>query len=201
MRFWEESPRLMNYRRIRKLKLERKHWVILIVTPLVLILDQASKLIIHKVLAPFRVISVIPGYVEFVFVTNRGLVFGMFSDQLGSASTWIFLGFTVIAFAIIVHLFFRTDRSAVLLPLALSLVLAGALGNLIDRFRWGYVVDFIHIHIGRYAWPTFNIADVAITLGIIFLLIDSFRPEPKPQKDINSETGEQKDSEDKECIQ
>ena len=161
------------------LNLTRKHWVIILVTPLALLLDQLSKLIIHASLKPLNEIVLIPRYLELILVKNRGLVFGMLSGRLGGFSTWIFLGITIIALAIIIHLFFRTESKAVLLPLALSLVLSGALGNLIDRFHWGYVVDFINMHYRGHYWPTFNVADIAITFGIIFLIIDSFRPPPK----------------------
>ncbi len=175
------------------MKLTRKHWVIMLITPLGLILDQVSKLIIHASLRPFSEIEIVPGYFNLVFVTNRGLSFGMFSNGLGGAATWIFLGITIVALGIIIHLFLRTDHNAILLPAALSLVLAGALGNLIDRFRWGYVVDFLQAHheiLGRDRyWPTFNVADMLITAGIILLVMDSFRPQPnneppeeKPEK-------------------
>ncbi len=158
------------------MKLTRKHWLILIVTPLALLADQLTKLSIHAALRPFQEIVIVPGYLELIFVTNRGLAFGMFSGQLGGAATWIFLGITLVALAIILHLFFQTDNQAVVLPLALSLVLAGALGNLIDRFRWGYVVDFMNMHWKHHYWPTYNVADIAITAGIILLIFDSFLP-------------------------
>lgn len=165
------------------MRLTRKHWLIILITPSVFLLDQITKLIIHSTLKPYGQIVLIPRVIEFIFVKNYGLVFGMFSDRLGSSSAWIFLGISLIALGIIIHLFFRTDNQAVLLPTALSLVLAGAFGNLIDRFRWGYVVDFIQIlfNYKGWTWPTFNVADIAITIGIILLIIDSFRPQPKDQ--------------------
>jgi len=175
------------------LKLTRKHWVIFSVTPLGLILDQVSKLIIHANLRPFSEIVLIPGYLDLIFVTNHGLAFGMFSGKLGSAATWIFLGITIVALGIIIHLFFRTENKAVLLPTALSLVLAGALGNLIDRFRWGYVVDFINMHYQSHYWPTYNVADILITFGIILLILDSFRPQPETQPAAENIQGEKKE--------
>jgi len=182
------------------MKLVRKHWIILLLTPLVLLLDQTSKLLVHRFFYPYQARQIIPGFLEFRLVFNRGLAFGLFSDQLGPYSTWIFLGITLIAFGIIVHLFFRTDHRALLLPSALSLVLAGALGNLIDRFRWGYVVDFINLYYRRFVWPTFNVADIAITVGIILLLIDSFRPE-KSSKPEEVEAKKEPGSGEEKCIQ
>ncbi len=182
------------------MKLVRKHWIILLLTPSVLLLDQISKLVVHRTFYPYQARQIIPGFLEFRLVFNRGLVFGLFSDRLGPYSTWIFLGITLVAFGIIVHLFLRTDHRALLLPSALSLVLAGALGNLIDRFRWGYVVDFINLYYGRFSWPTFNVADMAITIGIILLLIDSFRPEKSPQAPA-VELEEEPSSGEDQCIQ
>lgn len=170
------------------MKLSRKHWIIILTTPLAVFLDQASKLVIHSYCRLYESIALIPGYLNIYYARNTGLVFGMFSDRLGAYSTWIFLGITIVALAIIVNLFFRAGVKAVLLPLALSLVLSGALGNLIDRLHWGYVVDFIQLfYISQsppyraHYWPTFNVADIAITAGIVLLLIDSFRPQPQPQ--------------------
>ncbi len=164
------------------MKLNRKHWLILLVAPLMLLLDQVSKQIVHSTFKPFGQITLIPEYLELIFVTNRGLIFGSFTGKLGPYTTWIFLGITVVAFGIILHLFFRTSDRAVLLPLALSNVMAGALGNLIDRLRWGYVVDFIEMHWRGHYWPVYNVADISISIGIVLLLIDSFLPQPGPDQ-------------------
>ncbi len=150
------------------MKLYRKHWVIILITPVMVIIDQLSKFYIQSHIMRYEKI-VINQYLNITNVPNNGLAFGMFADRLGPWSTWIFLGITIIALVIIVNLFFRTEDKAALLPAALSFVLAGALGNLIDRFHWGYVVDFIQAHYDRYYWPTFNVADSAITVGVIVL--------------------------------
>lgn len=177
--------------------MSKKHWVILLTTPLAVLLDQATKFFIHSTFRLYQEISVIPGYLNIIYVQNRGLIFGSFSDRLGPYSIWVSLAITVVALGIIVHLFFRTEDRAVLLPLALSMVLVGAIGNLIDRLHWGYVVDFIQLYyvensppFKAHYWPTFNVADIAITCGIILLLIDSFRPqrEPAAKPKANPET-------------
>jgi len=160
------------------LKLYRKHWVIILTTPIAVIVDQLSKIFIRRFFLANNEPMVINRYLNIAYAENKGLAFGMFADRLGPWSTWIFLGITVIALAIIVNLFFRTEQKAALLPAALSLVLAGALGNLIDRFHWGYVVDFIQAHYERHYWPTFNVADIAISAGIVLLIADSLRPQP-----------------------
>jgi signal peptidase II len=176
------------------LKLGRKHWVIILVSPLMVIADQFSKLVIHSYMHVYDSVTVIQGHLNIYYVQNSGLVFGLFADQLAGAATWVYLGINIAALAIIVHLFSQTKDKAVLFPLALSLVLAGALGNLIDRLHWGYVVDFVQIYYVSkspphlaHSWGIFNIADLAISSGIAFLIIDSFRPQredkPKPEPD------------------
>ena len=170
------------------MKLYRKHWVIILAAPLLVAVDQFTKLLVHSRMKPYDSVAIIHGHLNLYYAQNYGLAFGMFTDKLGSYSTWIFLGITIVALAIIIHLFFRTEDKAVLLPLALSLVLAGALGNLIDRFHWGYVVDFIQMYFvsksapyRAHFWPTYNVADASITAGIFLLIIDSFRPQREPQ--------------------
>lgn len=169
------------------MKLYRKHWVIILVAPLMVAADQITKYLVHSHMRPHESITVIQGYLNIYYVRNSGLVFGLFADRLAGASTWIYLGINIMALAIIGRLFFQSEGRAVLLPLALSQVMAGALGNLIDRLRWGYVVDFIQVYYVSkspphlvHSWGIFNVADIAITLGIAFLLIDSFRPKPAP---------------------
>jgi signal peptidase II len=174
------------------LKLDRKHWVILLVTPLAILIDQLSKFYVHAHLRLFDEHALIPDYFNIVYVQNRGLAFGLFQQRIGSFSTWIFLGITVVAMGIIVHLFFSTDKKAVVLPLALSLVMSGALGNLIDRMHWGFVVDFMQMYFKGHYWPTFNVADIAITAGIILLILDSFRAQPETKMDTAAAGPEKK---------
>lgn len=157
----------------------RKHWVIFLVTPISLLADQLTKTYVHGHLHLFDEHKIIPDFFNIVYVQNRGLAFGLFQNKIGPYSTLIFLIITLVALGIIIHLFFKTDRKAVLLPMALSLVLAGALGNLIDRLHWGFVVDFLQLYYRSNYWPTFNVADMSITAGIILLVIDSFRPQPE----------------------
>jgi signal peptidase II len=177
--------------------------VIILVAPLMLLLDQLSKLLIHTYMRPHDSISVIPDWLNLYYVQNSGLVFGLFADQLGTASTWVYLAINLFALGIIFRIFRGTGEKAILLPLALSMVLAGALGNLIDRLRWRYVVDFVQFYyVNRnpphltHSWGIFNIADVAITMGIVFLVLDSLRPQREAapqaaQTDLESITREQ----------
>jgi signal peptidase II len=178
------------------LKLERKHWVIILVAPLMVFADQFSKQVIHSYMHVFDSVTVLPGHLNIYYVQNTGLVFGLFADRLAGASTWIYLGINICALFIINHLFSRTEGKAVIMPFALGMVLAGALGNLIDRLRWGYVVDFVQVyylskappHLAH-SWGIFNVADVAISCGIVFLVIDSILDSFRPHHEVQPDPG------------
>lgn len=144
--------------------------------PLILVilaLDQASKEIVLRTLErPMRV----TGFFDLVLVWNRGVSFGML-NSLGAYGPWLLTGFAVIVALALAVWLVRAENLGQ--RLALSLVIAGALGNAIDRVRFGAVVDFISLHAGGYYWPAFNVADSAICIGAGLLLIDSLRRSPR----------------------
>lgn len=135
---------------------------------LVLILDQASKWwILLDVMAPPRMIEV-TGFFNLVLVWNPGISFGMFGSGEGR---WLLAGLAAaIAVALVVWIA-RTVRPW--LAVALGLVVGGALGNALDRVIHGEVVDFLDFHLAGAHWPAFNLADSAITVGVIVMLVDS----------------------------
>jgi signal peptidase II len=141
----------------------------------VIILDQASKWwILTDVMDPPRRIPV-TGFFDLVLVFNRGVSFGIF----GGAPSWATA--LLIAFALLLSLalciwMWRADN--LILGSALGLVVGGAIGNVIDRFLHGAVVDFLDIHVAGYHWPAFNVADSAITIGVAFLILDSLKSKP-----------------------
>jgi signal peptidase II len=136
----------------------------------VLLLDQVTKFLVMRHIRMFEVITVIPGFFNLTYVRNRGAAFGMLAGVPGIWRSAFFIIVTVIAVAAIVLLIRKTSER--LLVSAFSLIAGGALGNLIDRVRWGEVVDFIDWYARSYHWPTFNIADSAITVGVGLLVID-----------------------------
>ena len=143
--------------------LVRNFVVVAFVMALVLIADQLTKSLVLDRLGPsgdMRQIKIIPGFLRFIYVENTGAAFGMFQ---GRSPVLTVLALVVIAFLIV---YFRQSIArSVWLSLALGLQLGGAFGNVIDRFRHGFVVDFINVP----RFPTFNIADSAITVGVIML--------------------------------
>jgi signal peptidase II len=134
-------------------------------------LDQASKL---WVLARFHLHEVLPvtDFFNLVLVFNSGAAFSFLSDA-GGWQKWFFV---VLALVISVWLIvmIRQHARETLMPLALTLVLGGALGNVIDRLRFGAVVDFLDFHVAGWHWPAFNVADSAITVGVALLLWEQF---------------------------
>ncbi len=144
----------------------------LIVAALVIALDQISKYVILQIFLWGDLVKV-TGFFDLVRAHNTGAAFSLFADQPGWQQGF-FITVASIASAVIIYLL-RQEKGSNLSKLALSLILGGALGNLIDRISHGYVVDFLSFHINSYYWPAFNIADSAITLGAVLLIWDSFK--------------------------
>jgi len=159
--------------------MSRKYWFLILLTPFLVAVDQGSKTVVENSFSYAARMDVIPGLLNLVYVQNKGMAFGMLNELPKVWRLPLFLGISVLAIVIIGHLFRQTPARAALMPAALALILSGAIGNLLDRFRWGYVVDFIQVHFRQHYWPTFNVADSAITVGIALLVLDTlFTKEP-----------------------
>ena len=144
---------------------------------LVAALDQLSKFAITRILTVGGNIELAP-FFNLVLVHNRGAAFSLLSN----ASGWqreFFIAIAVIASVWVVYLLRRHPRET-RFCLALSLILGGAIGNVIDRVLFGAVIDFLDFHVAGYHWPAFNLADSAITCGAALLIWDGFRPAKKP---------------------
>lgn len=140
------------------------------VAAVVLVLDQLSKWwIVAEVMRPPRVIPVTP-FFNLVLGWNRGISFGLFHGD-SAFNVW---GLPALALAIVAVLLVWLWRAGgVLVPLAVGLIVGGALGNVIDRIRHGAVADFLDFHVAGYHWPAFNLADTGITVGAVLLIFDS----------------------------
>jgi signal peptidase II len=147
----------------------------LMLSAIVVLIDQLTKAYITAHFGEFEITTVLP-ILDITHMHNVGAAFSFLAGASGW-QRWLFIALAVgVSIAIIVWLF-RMPRTKVLLAAGLSLVLGGAIGNVIDRIRLGYVVDFIHFHWDRAYFPAFNIADSAITVGAAFLLLDAlFEP-------------------------
>ena len=132
---------------------------------LVLVADQLSKAWLVSAISPGEVVSVVGDLVRLVFSQNSGALFGLFKDQ---AILFGLVSLGVVGLIVAYH--GRSDRSSYL-SIALGLLLGGALGNMADRLRLGYVVDWVDIGIGTLRWFTFNLADAAISTAIVMLVL------------------------------
>lgn len=132
--------------------------------------DQLTKYIILKTLPPASHRSVIPGFFNLSHVQNRGAIFGFFSRSGSSGIHLLLLLASLFALLLVIYYFIKTPASERMLKATLSLILAGALGNQLDRIFRGYVIDFLDVYIGRHHWPSFNVADSCISIGAVLLI-------------------------------
>ena len=149
----------------------------LAVAAAVIALDQATKAWVLRTLPGKPPLTVVPGFFDLTFSRNTGGVFGLLAGAPSFGRRVFFVGATTIALGVIVVLLLRWGRHSRWLTFALSLVAGGAVGNLIDRLRFGSVVDFIDWHWRTHHWYTFNVADSAITIGALLLFVHSLAPD------------------------
>jgi len=152
------------------MKMSSQKWLSL--SALIIVLDQASKLWITSHFAYGESLTVLSVF-DLVLAHNTGAAFSFLSDA-GGMQRWLFSVIAVVASVWIVWLL-RRHSAQTLFALALSLILGGALGNLIDRIAYGYVVDFLSFHWDEHYFPAFNLADSAITCGAFLMILDSFK--------------------------
>jgi signal peptidase II len=143
------------------------------ISALVLVFDQISKYIANTSMSLYQTIEVMP-YFNFTLAYNYGAAFSFLADA-GGWQRWFFTGLAAIFSVVIFVWITRLKSSAKLEAISLSLILGGAVGNLIDRLIFGYVIDFLDVYYQSYHWPAFNIADSAICIGAVLLILDSFK--------------------------
>jgi signal peptidase II len=153
----------------------------LVLAGLLLVLDQASKVVVEQLLAGRPAVAVIPGCFDLVYVTNRGAAWGLFHDL--AAGRWLLLLVSAAVMGLVAWQFRALADGRPERFYALGLVLTGIFGNGIDRFRRGAVVDFVDWHLGTWHWPAFNVADSAICVGVaVFILSSLLRSAPPEEK-------------------
>jgi len=146
-----------------------------------LLLDRWTKALIQNRFDLNESIPVIDGFFNITYVRNTGVAFGIFSSVSSPAKSVLLSVFTAFAAAVVITYSVRSPARNRLLQVALGLILGGALGNLYDRLAYGYVVDFLEFYAGNYHWPSFNVADSAISTGVILLALEIIRNEAPSQ--------------------
>jgi len=137
----------------------------------VVVCDQITKYLAQLHLSPVISDPVIAPFFDFILVRNRGAAFGLMSGMKDPYRMIVFSLISISAVILLVYIYRSRPTGSRLIPCAIGLVAGGAVGNWIDRIRFGFVIDFIDWHAGAYHWPTFNIADSCITVGVTLLLI------------------------------
>ncbi len=164
----------------------RRNILFLATTALLIVLDQLTKAWVLASLKLHEGFAVIDGFFNIVHVRNPGAAFGFLAGASPAFRSAFFIAVTVAAILLILHYLRRTRIGETSLVFSLALILSGALGNLIDRVRFGEVVDFLDVYVGAHHWPAFNVADTAISTGAALLILLMFRRRREEGRDITS---------------
>jgi len=151
----------------------KRRSIYLAMIAVLLIIDQITKTAIFKSKIPFPQ-TVIPGFFNLVHVHNKGAIFGFFSNADSSFIFVLLTVFSLAALGLVIYYFVKTPLSEKLMNVSLALILAGALGNQIDRILRGYVIDFLDFTFWGWHWPSFNVADSCISTGAVLLIFIFF---------------------------
>lgn len=160
--------------------LKDKYGVAILFTCASLVLDQVTKSLIIARFPKGGFAQIIPGFFDIFHAHNEGAAFGLFKGN----PVLFFLVVSTLAIGFILYYFIQLERHQVLMAASLSLILGGALGNLLDRLRHGFVVDFLRFFIGDHSWPTFNVADIAIVVGVAAFAADMIRTEMRVRRSM-----------------
>lgn len=147
-----------------------KYIKLIIVAGIVLFLDQVTKIIVLKYMPLYHSIPVVNSFFSLTHIHNPGGAFGFLAGQSPVVRKLVFVVISFLALCLIFYFYKITPRNYSMLATALALIFGGAAGNLVDRIRFGKVVDFLDFYVGNLHWPAFNIADSAISIGMCILL-------------------------------
>ncbi len=161
--------------------MKSKYLILCTVSAIILLLDQATKLFIDRSMGLHSSITVVENFFNITYIRNKGAAFGFLAET--SFRLPFFIMVSIIAVVVIIGVFRKLRPEQTFTATALSLIFAGALGNLIDRIRLGEVIDFIYVHWYGHYWPAFNVADSAICIGVFLLAIDMFLDERRKKSE------------------
>jgi len=157
----------------------KRFWIVWVTLAVIITGDQVTKHIIDTNLTLHESRTVIPGLFSITYIRNPGAAFGFLADASPPFRSLFFLAVTMGAVGLIVYYLKTQPIDDSLMTLSLSLILAGALGNLVDRVRFGEVIDFLDFYIGSAHWPAFNVADSSISVGAFLLFLSLVRGKGK----------------------
>jgi signal peptidase II len=154
-----------------------KLWVVLVAVAILFPLDQATKLWVVQNVSPLAPLEVIEGFFRITHARNPGMALGLLQD----VRIEVFILLSLAALALVLSFFRRIPAGDLRSATALGLILSGALGNLVDRMVRGEVIDFMQFNFGLFVFPDFNVADSAIVIGVLLLLVDVVTAEAEPE--------------------
>jgi signal peptidase II len=162
----------------------RTRWPQLVLLAGVVALDQFTKSLVDRFMTLHETRAIVSGLLDLTYVRNRGAAFGILAEAHFPHQSLAFALVGIVALVAIVVYALRLPPGSRLPQTALALVMGGALGNLVDRARHGFVIDFIDAYWGPHHWPAFNVADAAISVGVTLLVLDMlWSSEPRPSAD------------------
>ncbi len=156
----------------------RKNVIYFVIVAAIIALDQAVKTAVAGSVALYESKTIIPGFFNITRIHNKGAIFGAFSNTGNTTIFAVLTAASLLALGLVAFYFFKTPSSDRLMKISLTLILAGALGNLCDRIFRGHVIDFLDFHIGGAHWPFFNVADSCITVGALLMIVIFVRRKP-----------------------
>jgi len=151
--------------------LDKKYIPLFTFAPVIIILDQLVKIYVDKTMHLYQSIEVLENFFHITYIRNKGAAFGILSGANESLRVPFFLTVSAIAVVVIIYTIYTYREESPLFPFAMAMILGGAIGNVIDRIRLGEVIDYIDVHWYTHHWPAFNVADSAITAGVVLLII------------------------------
>jgi len=157
--------------------MKRLHYIF--ISAVIIVLDAVTKWMVSANITLHDAITVVPNLFSIVHVRNTGAAFGIGANAESQVVPLLLNSGAILVFLIVVAYALRTPLTDRTLQIGLHLILGGAIGNLVDRFRFGYVVDFLDLYVRDHHWPAFNVADSAICIGIALLFLD-MRRKPVP---------------------
>lgn len=164
---------------------------------IIVVLDQITKALVMHTMHLHESIPIIAGVFNLTYIRNPGAAFGMFATTNSAFRLIFFTGTSIFALALLGTIFYRMHPADVWGQLSVSGIFGGAIGNLLDRLQYGEVVDFLDFYMGGYHWPAFNVADSAISVGVVSLLI-LFTLDNKHERPVLAASAEKEPPNDKE---
>ncbi|MCI0526797.1 MAG: signal peptidase II [Nitrospira sp.] len=140
----------------------------------IILLDQGTKFLIHRSMHLHESITIVEGFFAITYIRNPGAAFGFLANLSDHFRFYFFIIISIVALIFLGAFFFKTPREDFWTQLGISMVVGGAVGNLIDRLRLGEVIDFLDFFVGSTHWPAFNVADSAISIGLALLILQLF---------------------------